>query len=380
MPLGYSMFMEDATTTEPASEPSPANGLGSPVRRNARKGKLGKKLGSQVDPLAAAFPVSLLSENGVDRLRSPVDSGIVTGVMAKPAIFWDRDNTLIEDPGYLSDPEQVKLMPGAGAGLRRLAAAGYENIIVTNQSGIARGLFDEAALQRVHDRLRELLEAEGARLDGIYYCPYLDGPEAVVEKYRQDSDLRKPRPGMLAQASLERKVDLAGSWMIGNSLSDTQAGRAAGCRTVLITDAPAEATQDRSVDFTARSLEEAVDIVLKYTAVATKPAALTTAVVAAPVAGTNAGAVTRDDVSLVGVTLQEILAFLRMADRRRQTEDFSLSRMGGIVMQMLALAALVWSIFSVIRGEEYGAQIVHLLFTFVLQLIALTCFMLAARK
>lgn len=363
--------MEDATRTDAADGPQQAGTTGPAVsRRGARKGKLGKTLGSHVDPSAAAFPVSLLSENGHDRLRSRDPDGIVTGVMTRCAVFWDRDNTLIEDPGYLSDPGQVKLMAGATQALRRLSDAGYENILITNQSGIARGLFDEDTLEKIHDRLRELLAADEARLDAIYYCPFLPGAEAVIEKYRQDSDLRKPRPGMLAQASLERKIDLAGSWMIGNSLSDTQAGRAAGCRTILVS-ADAKPGTDPSVDFTASTLEQAVNIVLKYT-----PGAVTESPATAPASDEP----TRAELAGIHSTLQEMMSFLRMVDRRQQAEDFSLSRLTGIVIQMVAVAALVWSIFGIIRGEEYGAQIVRLLFTFALQLLALTCFVLATRK
>src|SRR6476659_4678723 len=103
--------------------------------------------------------------------------------MAKAAVFWDRDGTLIEDPGYLREPDQVKLLPDAARALQRLASAGYENIIATNQSGIARGLMDETTVEKIHLRLKELLAKEGAGLDAVYYCPFLDGPDAVVEKY-----------------------------------------------------------------------------------------------------------------------------------------------------------------------------------------------------
>ncbi|MBI4581363.1 MAG: HAD family hydrolase [Planctomycetes bacterium] len=336
--------------------------------RAGSKGRLGKSLDSHVDPTASGWPVSLLSRPRAEPLRPGPDCGILSPTMTTAAVFWDRDNTLIEDPGYLHDPKHVKLLPGAAAAVRRLSQAGLENIIVTNQSGLARGLFDEATLEKIHDRLRELLAAEDARLDAIYYCPYLDGPEAVVEQYRQDSDLRKPRPGMLAKASLERKIDLAASWVVGNSLADTQAGRAAGSRTILLS--PDKAAKDRSVDFVARSLDDAVEIVLKHTVGLEQ---------AAP-AGDSPAAADRQDAGAVSSTLQEILSFLRMVDRRQQADDFSLNRLVGVLVQMLAVAALVWAIFSMIRGEDYGAQIVRLLFALMLQLIALTCFSLASRR
>lgn len=339
-------------------------GNGKSTGRLGPKGKLGDASGLNVDPAAAAFPVSLLSPPTYPALHSRRHSPIVNGVMTTAAVFWDRDNTLIEDPGYLSDPDQVKLLPGAAQAIRRLADAGFRNIVVTNQSGIARGLFDEPALERIHVRLRELLAAEGAELDAIYHCPFLDGPEAVVEEYRLESDLRKPRPGMLVKASLEHQIELAGSWMIGNSLSDTQAGRAAGCRTILINAQP-KPKRDASVDFIASTLEQAVDVVLKHTATAK------------PDESDTSG---RDNLSAVDRTLQEILSFLRTVDRRNQAEDFSLGRLAGLVVQMLALAALVWAVFSMLRGEAYGEQIVKLLFALILQATALTSFVASSRK
>src|SRR5580765_5723566 len=198
--------------------------------------------------------------------------------MAKAAIFWDRDGTLIEDPGYLRDADQVKLLPGAAEALKRLASAGFENIITTNQSGVARGMMDETTVDTIHLRLREMLAKEGAGIDAIYYCPFLDGPDAVVEKYRQDSDLRKPKPGMLVKASLERNIDLPASWSIGDSLRDAEAGRSAGCRTILISsNGQAETNTARRsiVDFVAKTPEEAAEIVLRYTPGALAPSQLT---------------------------------------------------------------------------------------------------------
>src|SRR6185436_282597 len=104
--------------------------------------------------------------------------------------------------------EEVVLLPGAGEAIRKLADAGNLIVVVSNQSGVARGLFDEAALDLVHRRMEALLREHGAPLHGVYYCPYLDGPEAVVEAYRQKSDLRKPGAGMLRLAAKEMDIDL----------------------------------------------------------------------------------------------------------------------------------------------------------------------------
>jgi len=273
--------------------------------------------------------------------------------MESTAVFWDRDKTLIADPGYINDPDLVELLPGSAEALRRLSEAGYQNIVVTNQSGIARGLLDEPALERIHDRLRASMVERGACIDAVYYCPYLDSDEAVVEQYRKSSDLRKPGPGMLVQASLERNIDLAGSWMIGDSLHDAQAGRAAGCRTILLSEDSGGSGKSGEVDFVARSLEEAVDIVLKHTQTGKSEEDR-------PVAGESTA------------LLQEILTFLRTVDRRLRAEDFSLARLTGAVVQILALGVLVM--------VHQGDQMVRLLFGIFLQLIALTFFLISSKR
>ena len=106
--------------------------------------------------------------------------------MSNRAIFLDRDGTIIEDPGYLSHPEQVNLLDGAAEALNELRAMGYKVVVVSNQSGIARGILSENDLEEIHDRLRQLLAEKGAYLDQIYYCPY--HPDGVVPKYRKESD------------------------------------------------------------------------------------------------------------------------------------------------------------------------------------------------
>ena len=290
--------------------------------------------------------------------------------MAKCAIFWDRDDTLIADPGYLSDPDQVKLLPGAAEALKRASAAGFENIITTNQSGIARGLFSEDMLEQIHDRLCATLAQEDARIDAIYFCPFFEGEEAVVEKYRQASELRKPAPGMLLTASLERKIELVGSWAVGNSVRDCQAGRAAGCRTVLLVADPkdhATARKHRDVDFVASSPDEAMDVVLKHTRQAKSP-----------------GSTVAHDVPSDGTAvLQEILRFLRVANRRREQGDFSLARFAGAIVQMIAIGALIWALFATLgenKAGKAGVELVRLAYAAVLQLIALTFFLIASRK
>jgi D,D-heptose 1,7-bisphosphate phosphatase len=178
------------------------------------------------------------------------------------AVFLDRDNTLIANDGDLGDPEQVRLLEGVSAGLRTLQSAGYRLIVVTNQAGVARGVFTEDDVDHVHQRIASLVdqEAKASRLiDRFYYCPY--HPEGEVEEYRRDHPWRKPRPGMLIQAARDLGLDLSASWMIGDRARDVQAGAAAGCRTVLVNrnGAPVEAEPTHLV----KSFPEAVQAILR---------------------------------------------------------------------------------------------------------------------
>ncbi|OQA01172.1 MAG: D-glycero-beta-D-manno-heptose-1,7-bisphosphate 7-phosphatase [Planctomycetes bacterium ADurb.Bin401] len=186
--------------------------------------------------------------------------------MPDKAIFLDRDDTIIEDSGYISSPDKVKLLPTAAPALVELRRMGYKLIIVSNQSGIARGLFTEQNLAQVHERLKLLLAEQNAYLDRIYYCPY--HPDGAVQKYRKDSDWRKPKPGMLLAASKEMKVDLDNSWMIGNDYRDIAAGKAAGCKTILVksyTKPVTKKNSDPDPDFEAINLREAVNILKRET-------------------------------------------------------------------------------------------------------------------
>lgn len=154
------------------------------------------------------------------------------GTSGKQVVVFDRDNTLIVNDGYLGDPAGVKLMPGAADAVARAGKLGYAVVVVSNQSGVARGLFTEDAVRAVNRRVEELLAAEnpGAKIDRQEFCPY--HPAGAVEAYRRDSDLRKPRPGMIIRA--QRELGLAaGGWCVGDAPRDMAAGRAAGLRTIL---------------------------------------------------------------------------------------------------------------------------------------------------
>ncbi len=143
----------------------------------------------------------------------------------RPAVFLDRDGTLVEEVPYLHDPGRVVLLPGAAA-LGGLAAAGYALVVVTNQAGVARGLLDEAAVEAVHRRLAELLAGVGVRLDAVLHCPH--HPEGTVPGYARACRCRKPGPGMLEVAAGRLGLDLAASWLVGNHPADVGAAQAAG--------------------------------------------------------------------------------------------------------------------------------------------------------
>lgn len=176
---------------------------------------------------------------------------------ARPAVFLDRDGTIIRDTEYLRDPEQVELLPGAAAAIRRLNEAGWPVIVITNQSGIARGLLTEQDYERVRMRVDKLLAAEGARVDATYHCPH--HPDITGK-----CDCRKPGTKMYADAARDHGLDPARSWYVGDRIRDVSPGDHFGGKTVmLIVDSTPEADRMAARDrTTTSSLAEAVDIIL----------------------------------------------------------------------------------------------------------------------
>ncbi|MHC5083298.1 MAG: HAD-IIIA family hydrolase [Planctomycetota bacterium] len=183
-------------------------------------------------------------------------------MMGHKAIFFDRDDTLLDDPGYIKHPDQVKLLGGAAEAVKQLRKMGYKIVIITNQSGVARGYVTEEGLSKIHQKLKTLLADEGATIDGIYYCPY--HPDGVVKDFSMESNLRKPNAGMLFQAAEEMNIDLKQSWKIGDTYRDIKAGKTAGCRTILV-DVPGKIREkqpgDVEPDRKAVNLREAVNII-----------------------------------------------------------------------------------------------------------------------
>jgi D-glycero-D-manno-heptose 1,7-bisphosphate phosphatase len=169
------------------------------------------------------------------------------------AILLDRDGTLIEDPGYLSRPEQVVWKEGAFEAMKKLAGAGYRLFIVTNQSGIGRGMFGVDDMERINQRLKDDLGKAGVSLDGIYYCAHR--PE-------ENCDCRKPKTGLVLQAAREHGLDLSKSWLIGDKCSDITAGRMANMRTALVYS---DASCQPGAHICAATLGEAAALILSQT-------------------------------------------------------------------------------------------------------------------
>ena len=327
--------------------------------------------------------------------------------MANKAVFLDRDNTVIEDPGYLSDPGAVKLLPGVELAIKSIAQAGYKIVIVTNQSGVARGLLPEEALERIHAELRRQLAEHDARYDALYYCPY--HPEGTVEAYARDSDLRKPNPGMLLKAAAELDLDLSQSWMVGDSARDMEAGQRAGCRTVRVRTRPSqhevpgeEHQEDVQADYTVRNLVDAARVILRTPAPAPRPRAAAPAGPSKPSPARTIAA--RQSVaSAVGATAKlsdaaeaseepgesqpvddtavrlEILRHVRQLARGDRLEEFSFVKLFAAIVQVLALLALL-IVFVKMLGERIQEAMLWALIAIVAQLMSLTLFFGVKRR
>jgi D-glycero-D-manno-heptose 1,7-bisphosphate phosphatase len=317
--------------------------------------------------------------------------------MSNKAIFLDRDDTIIEDPGYISSPEQVKLLPGTAQALMQLKQMGYKLIVVSNQSGIARGMFTEDDLTYIHARMKELLAADGAYLDQIYYCPY--HPDGVIEKYRRESDLRKPNPGMLLTAAEEMDIDLGQSWMIGNAYHDTTAGKRVGCRTILLNLPPGTIKTpkptDPSPDFKAVNLKEAANIIRRYSqSPRTQPS--TPSPVERPpepaplpppqprpaepplpkktAEAQEHPAIHTDKTEHL---LEHIVKLLRTSQREEMFSEFSLGKLlAGCVQVMVIFCLLISLWFLMSTSRNVNAIMISLGFAIVFQLMALTFYIM----
>ena len=290
--------------------------------------------------------------------------------MKRPAVFFDRDNTLIANDGYLGDASQVQLIAGAADAVARVRALGYATVIVSNQSGVGRGLFDEDAVRAVNARMDALLLAQNpaAKIDRHEFCPFY--PQAVIEKYRQDSPLRKPKPGMILAAAEAMTLDLSRSWLIGDAPRDIAAGKAAGCRTILfrapgLPPSPAVKGDETSVpNHTVSTLGDAVEYIARVAVEAVQKVAI-----AKPQAG-------RGDSKLESIA-EQILIELRRKNHS-EADDFSVSKLLAGVVQVLVLATLLLGYFQS-RGDVAWLQ-VYVLVAMTLQTMTIALLIMSRQK
>ncbi|CAL8480697.1 D-glycero-alpha-D-manno-heptose-1,7-bisphosphate 7-phosphatase [Caballeronia sp. S22] len=182
----------------------------------------------------------------------------------RPAIFIDKDGTLLDDLPWNVDPRRMRLAPGTFDALRVFAWLGVPLFVISNQSGVALGKFTREALDPVEARLRALVKEAGAELAGVYWCPH--HPQGIVPAYTRRCECRKPAPGMLLRAAREHGIDLARSWFIGDMLDDVEAGHRAGCRSVLVDNGNETewlAGAGREPDIVVKDLHEAARAIVE---------------------------------------------------------------------------------------------------------------------
>jgi D-glycero-D-manno-heptose 1,7-bisphosphate phosphatase len=336
--------------------------------------------------------------------------------MPNRAVFLDRDNTIIEDPGYVSNPGAVKLLPGVELAIKSFAQAGFKVVVVTNQSAVARGLVTEETLDEIHNEMRRQLSAKGARIDGLYYCPF--HPDGTVDAYAIDSDLRKPKPGMLIKAGREMDIELSNSWMIGDSTRDVEAGKRAGCHTIRIRrpkPAQGDTGQGPEADFDVRNLVDAARIVMREVkkpslspaesapSPSTRPGILEPEAMTAktptpdPSGGSASAApsprrkyappVADEQQRYEDLPPEEQIANAILQQVRQsggyepvEPERFSLSKLFAGVIQVLAVAALLYVLSILLAGGDELAGVLWALVAIVLQIMALTFYIMRGNQ
>ena len=186
----------------------------------------------------------------------------------QPAVFLDRDGTINEQMGYINHLCRFHLLPGAAEAIKKLNDHKIPVVVVSNQSGLARGYFPEELLTAVHEKMSTLLAEKGAHVDGIYYCPH--HPEAKEERFRESCTCRKPKPGLVLQAAKELNLDPERSFVVGDRWSDIKTAANCGARSILVRTGYGRGDeqyigpkQDIQPDHITEDLQEAVDLILE---------------------------------------------------------------------------------------------------------------------
>jgi len=310
--------------------------------------------------------------------------------MSSKAIFLDRDDTLIHDSGYINHPSQVELIPYTAQALVEFKNLGYKLVVVSNQSAVARGIVTEEVLAQIHEKLKTLLAKENAYLDAIYYCPY--HPQGVIEKYRRESDCRKPNPGMLLKAAKDLDIDLNNSWMIGDRPKDIAAGKKADCKTILlesISHTHLNNTETQKSDYKAVNMKEAVNIIKQYQRsnqttplhpkaqeeeTKNQPQPKPTVEIKPPPAVDT-------DNNQTNQLLHKILEQLKFNQRTNMFDEFSLMRMFAGIAQVAALSAFGLAVYFVTKpARNVNDILMSLSFAIFLQVTALTFYIMNNRK
>lgn len=352
----------------------------------------------------AHVTVGYLAENGRGRRRRIQNPESKIQIRydrrpVQPAIFLDRDNTLIANDGDLGDPAAVRIIDGVGPGLRALRDAGYRLVVVSNQAGVARGRFTEEDVDTVHQRIATLIEEQAGRgesdaaaiapgggglIDRFYYCPY--HPEATLPDYRRDHPWRKPHPGMILQAARDMGLDLSRSWMIGDQERDVLAGKAAGCRTVLFSR-DAELAQRIKPTDAATTFGEVVKIILQHRAgsASTSPALHQPVPQPAPqpvkaaVPAANAPAAGRTpegDAGVAGIrrAVNELTEAIR-DDRLRRVEFRFVTMLAGLCQ----LLALTLGLLGLLQLDSFEVFAKWMLGAALMQMLTMTLLLLDLR-
>ena len=190
------------------------------------------------------------------------------------AVFLDRDGTINEEVGYLDSLDKLKIIPRAYKAIRLINESGMKAVVISNQAGVARGLFTEDFVKMINEYLQTALRQKGAYIDNFYYCPH--HPTEGLEPYRQVCECRKPAPGMLLQAAQDLNIDLTNSYLVGDRFNDMEAAKIAGVKGILVKtgfgqgllqdDGPDRATPQNEPDFIAADILEAVKWILSQVA------------------------------------------------------------------------------------------------------------------